>query len=90
MELGLDQKYLQKHYGVEAFLRALVEWAKKQQNSWFSRIKKFKFNLSIDWKTNQNILILSLFSKINDLLILIIGLIIQKNNLSQLWNDSIE
>lgn len=30
MELGLDQNYLHSYYGVEAFLRALVEWGKKQ------------------------------------------------------------
>lgn len=31
MELGLDQKYLYSYYGVEAFVRALVEWGKKQK-----------------------------------------------------------
>ena len=30
MEMGLDQKFLQKHYGVEAFIRALEEWGSKQ------------------------------------------------------------
>jgi hypothetical protein len=31
MELGLDQKYLRTHYGVHAFLKALEEWAQKNQ-----------------------------------------------------------
>lgn len=33
MELGLNQQYLQKHYGVEAFLMALIEWAKNSSQN---------------------------------------------------------
>ena len=31
MELGLDQKFLKQNYGVHAFLKALEDWASKQE-----------------------------------------------------------
>jgi hypothetical protein len=31
MEMGLNQKFLQKHYGVHAFLAALIEWGKSNK-----------------------------------------------------------
>ena len=38
--MGLDQKYLYSYYGVEAFLRALADWGKKQnekkEEKWYS------------------------------------------------------
>lgn len=32
MEMGLDRKFLEQHMGVEAFLMALMDWAKKGGN----------------------------------------------------------
>jgi hypothetical protein len=29
--MGLNQGYLKKHYGVHAFIKALIDWGKQQK-----------------------------------------------------------